>query len=95
MRGPIGDIAPGVHELRAQVTLNLFFRGLAVQVSTTSPFETTAEPSFSVRESVEQLQVTHAVPSAELELLDAVGNVVDSGVADYQGSSGLPRGRAG
>jgi predicted acyl esterase len=86
VRGSLDGVAPGLHELRAQVTLNLFFRGLAVQVSTTTTFEKAAEPSFAVRESVEQLQVTHAAPGAELELLDAGANVVDSGVADYQGS---------
>lgn len=86
VRGPLDDVEPGIHDLRATVTLNLFFGGLPVQVSTTTSFEKTAEPSFSVRESVEQIQITHAVPSGELQLLDAGKNIVDSGVADYQGS---------
>ena len=41
---------------------------------------------FSVRESVEQLHVTRAVPGAGLEVWDADGQVVDAGVADAQGS---------
>lgn len=42
--------------------------------------------SFEVRESVEQLHVTHAEPGATLELVDATDAVVDSGTADDQGS---------
>ncbi len=42
--------------------------------------------SFSVRESVEQLHVTHAVPGATLELIDDSDAVVQSGTADELGS---------
>ena len=53
---------------------------------TSASFEKAAEPSFVVRESLEQLQVSHAEADAELEVIDAEKNVVDSGFADYQGS---------
>jgi len=42
--------------------------------------------SFKVRESIEQLQVTHATPGAELAVHDGSGRVLASGVADAQGS---------
>jgi predicted acyl esterase len=42
--------------------------------------------SFKVRESIEQLQVTHATPGAELAVRAADGRVVASGVADELGS---------
>jgi predicted acyl esterase len=86
VRGPLDDVAPGIHELRAQVTLSLFFRSLAVQVTTTTAFERTAAPGFTVRESIEQLHVTHAAPGTTLGVIDAGGSVVDNGVVDYQGS---------
>jgi predicted acyl esterase len=41
---------------------------------------------FTVRESVEQLHVTHAEPGATLEVVDAHGQVVQSAVADALGS---------
>lgn len=44
------------------------------------------EATFSVRESVEQLHVTHAVPGATLEVVSAQGAVVTSGTVDEQGS---------
>src|SRR4051812_25873468 len=42
--------------------------------------------TFDVRESVEQLDVTHAPPGATLTLVDALGAVVQTGVADDLGS---------
>jgi predicted acyl esterase len=42
--------------------------------------------SFSVRESVEQLHVTHAKPGIELELLDPSGALIQTGIADALGS---------
>ena len=55
-RGVLGGVAPGVHVLSAEVTLRrVIFRRLAIQVSTSMHFEMAASPSFSVRESVEQL----------------------------------------
>jgi predicted acyl esterase len=42
--------------------------------------------SFKVRESIEQLQVTHATPGAELAVRDGAGRIVASGVADALGS---------
>lgn len=44
------------------------------------------EATFSVRESVEQLHVTHAVPGATLEVVNGQGAVVTSGTVDEQGS---------
>lgn len=44
------------------------------------------EATFSVRESVEQLHVTHAVPGATLEVVGGQGAVVASGTVDEQGS---------
>src|SRR5258706_9947155 len=41
---------------------------------------------FSVRESVEQLHVTHATPGSALEVLDKTGAVVAGGAADTLGS---------
>ena len=43
-------------------------------------------PSFKVRESVEQLHVTHAPPGAALTVTDASGQTVQTGVADELGS---------
>jgi hypothetical protein len=42
--------------------------------------------SFEVRESVEQLHVTHAPPGATVTLVDAAGQTVQTGVADDLGS---------
>ncbi len=44
------------------------------------------EATFQVRESVEQLHVTHAVPGSTLVVVDATGKELASGVADVQGS---------
>jgi predicted acyl esterase len=41
---------------------------------------------FSVRESVEQLQVTHATAGSALEVVDSTGQVIASGTADALGS---------
>lgn len=53
------------------------------------------EAPFKVRESVEQLHVTHATPGEPLVVVDAQGHQVASGAADSQGSlvfRGLPPG---
>jgi predicted acyl esterase len=94
-RGALTGVAPGPHELTAQVTLQMFFLGQPLQVSTSIAFDMSAAPGFSVRESVEQLHVTHGEPNTELEVWDAAANVVDTGTTDYQGSlifRGLPPG---
>ena len=44
------------------------------------------EASFQVRESVEQLHVTHALPGAELIVVDGAGKELASGTVDLQGS---------
>src|SRR5262245_44241979 len=41
---------------------------------------------FQVRESVEQLHVTHATPGVELAVHDSSGGVVATGIPDAQGS---------
>lgn len=43
-------------------------------------------PSFKVRESVEQLHVTHVTPGLTVTLTDAAGQTVQTGVADELGS---------
>lgn len=85
-RGSLAGVAAGSHQLRAETTLTVLWGGIPIVVSTTRSFEIAAAPSFSVRESVEQLHVTHAAPGADLEVWDADGSVVDAGVADSQGS---------
>ncbi len=45
-----------------------------------------SDPGFSVRESVEQLAVTHATPGVMLGVFDAGGAMVQSGTADMLGS---------
>ena len=42
--------------------------------------------SFSVRESIEQLHVTHAVPGTTLGLYTTAGDLIDEGVVDDLGS---------
>lgn len=42
--------------------------------------------TFQVRESVEQLHVTHAMPGATLEVVDASGKQIATGTVDLQGS---------
>ena len=50
------------------------------------PPDVEPKASFSVRESIGQLAVTHAPPGATLDLRDEGGNLVGSGVADELGS---------
>ncbi len=85
-RGALTGVAPGPHELSAQVTLRVSFLGIPVRVSTSIAFEMAAAPGFSVRESVEQLHVTRGDPNSALEVWDAAANVVATGTTDYQGS---------
>ncbi len=42
--------------------------------------------SFSVRESIEQLHITHAAPGITLGLYTADGDLIDEGIVDEQGS---------
>ena len=85
-RGSLADVAPGAHELVARVTIPVIFRGVQLSFTTSTDFELGAGASFSVRESVEQLHVTHTAPDTELELWNPDGAVVDTGHTDYQGS---------
>jgi uncharacterized protein len=85
-RGSLAGLAAGSHELHAEATLTVLCGGVPIVVSTSRTFESAALPGFSVRESVEQLHVTHATPGETLELWDGGDAVVDSGEADAQGS---------
>ncbi|MBL8912115.1 MAG: CocE/NonD family hydrolase [Archangium sp.] len=49
------------------------------------------EASFQVRESVEQLHITHAAPGTELSLVNSAGKELAFGTADDQGSLVLRR----
>lgn len=51
-----------------------------------TPLDDLPPPSFRVRESVEQLQVTHAAPGVELGLYDPDGTLRQKGTADPLGS---------
>jgi predicted acyl esterase len=42
--------------------------------------------SFSVRESIEQLHITHGTPGATLGLYTTDGDLIDEGITDYLGS---------
>jgi predicted acyl esterase len=82
--GVLEDVAPGPHLLSARLVVRILFLRIPIHVWTW--FEMPAEPEFAVRESVEQLHVTHADPDTVLELWDADGHPVAEGRADYQGS---------
>jgi predicted acyl esterase len=84
--GSLAGVPPGLHDLTADVTLRLLFGGVPVHVTTSTSFEMAAPATFSVRESVEQLDVTHAVPGTTLSLLDPTGSTVDLGTVDDLGS---------
>lgn len=85
-RGSLDGVEPGPHELEARVTIPVIFRGVALSFTTVSSFEMGAGASFTVRESLEQLHVTHTAPDTELELIDPDGVVVDAGHSDYMGA---------
>lgn len=61
---------------------------LCLAACTTEDTSGTSEPttSFKVRQSVEQLAITHAEPGATVELRDSAGALVQSGEADALGS---------
>ncbi len=68
-------------------------RRLAVSIALLASFITVAaacgsdpEPPFDVRESVEQLHITHAPPGTELAVLDGSGAQVATGTTDELGS---------
>jgi predicted acyl esterase len=85
-RGSIAGLDAGSHTLRAETTLTVLWGDVPIIVSTERTFESAATPAFSVRESVEQVHITHATPGAALDLWDGDDAVVQSGVADSQGS---------
>ncbi len=59
---------------------------LAVLLTAVGCGDDGSNASFQVRESVEQLHITHAQPGATLEVVDAADNVVQSGTVDDLGS---------
>lgn len=59
---------------------------LAAALFLTLPGCGAPEATFTVRESVEQLHVTHAPPGAVLEVVSSAGLVVATGTVDAQGS---------
>jgi len=81
IRGSLRDVAKGSHALRAVLT------------PPTGPvledeilFEMADRARFDVRESVEQLHVTRALPDQPAALIDRWGNEVAAGTTDAQGS---------
>src|SRR5512140_880097 len=61
---------------------SLFLTAVAALLAACGP----KDARFKVRESVEQLHVTHATPGAELVVVDAKGHEAASGTADELGS---------
>ena len=84
-QGTLATLAPGLHLLSAELRFRIF-KGFELPLSAWTVFEVVEPASFSVRESVEQLHVTHAAPGESLELRDESGASVATGVADDQGS---------
>jgi len=67
-------------------------RGYRVRISRrhgrgqSEPLTVFSQASFDVRESVEQLFITGAVPASQLEVRDSVGALVAEGTVDAQGA---------
>lgn len=83
--GTLEGLEPGVHLLSAELKLQIFKR-FKIPLTAWTTFEVVDPNGFAVRESVEQLHVTHAVPGSTLELRDANDDVLAVVQADYQGS---------
>ena len=82
--GTLQGVAPGYHTLFAEIRLQgpfFDFPLFAWRV-----VEVAGPAQFKVRGSIEQVHVTHASPGATIQLLDDEGELVQEGVADYQGS---------
>src|SRR5207253_223432 len=75
-----------LHRRLAPIVRCARMRGLSVFFIFATACSPDGNASFTVRESVEQLQVTHARVGQPLSLLDHGGALVQSGVADEQGS---------
>jgi predicted acyl esterase len=65
---------------------SLVFATLACGSDEESPTATHEDLGIRVRQSVEQLAVTHAQPGVTIELTDSTGAVIQSGTADALGS---------
>ena len=79
---------PGRTSCTAPFRVGAFAVSLSISCLLIAACSGDSEPtaSFDVRESVEQLHVSHAQPGATLELVDDSGAVVTSGTVDDQGS---------
>jgi predicted acyl esterase len=66
--------------------LTLAFPSFIALASCKSSEDAAEEEPFKVRESVEQLHVTHAPPKTELAVVDASGKQVQTGITDELGS---------
>ena len=63
-QGTLATLAPGLHLLSAELRFRIF-KGFELPLSAWTVFEVVEPASFSVRESVEQLHVTHAAAGRE------------------------------
>ena len=73
--------------MKKSPVLPLFLAGaISTMLAGCQPPDDLPPPSFRVRESVEQLQVTHAAPGTELGLYDPDGTLRQAGTADALGS---------
>lgn len=75
--------------MKKPATRPLFFLAAAcipLLLTGCEPSDDVPPPSFKVRESVEQLQITHAAPGVELGLYDPDGTLQQKGTADALGS---------
>lgn len=68
------------------LSLSFFLASCADEEAPLGTSEAPVTATFQVRESVNQLHVTHAAPGVKLELLDASGAQVASGTTDPLGS---------
>jgi predicted acyl esterase len=85
LRTSLADLDAGSHRLDAIYRWRVFFF-FPVKLHAWSRFDVLGGVDFAVRESVEQLHVTHAEPDVELHLRDVSGAVVASGTTDSLGS---------
>lgn len=75
------------HSLRGSLAVSALCSVLlACDPQAMSPLAPKASQPFAVRESIEQLHITHAQPGAEIALLDSTGKRLQSGQVDGMGS---------
>ncbi|MGH0036584.1 MAG: CocE/NonD family hydrolase [Myxococcota bacterium] len=81
----LDGLESGAHRLDAVYRWRFFFF-FPIKLHVWTRFDVFEGLDIAVRESVEQLHVTHADPETELELRNAAGEVVDTGTTDSLGS---------